>query len=68
VVFWPVADSILANGSLAFRLSPAEVARLGELGRLGSLESPDDLLSWMIDRVDTRHPSEDEHRAEKDPE
>jgi hypothetical protein len=51
VALWRIANSILEKESLALRLSPAELDRLGELARLGALESPDELLFWMIDRV-----------------
>jgi hypothetical protein len=53
VALWRIANLILENESLSLRVSPAELDRLGELARMGELDSPDELLSWMVDRVES---------------
>ena len=52
VALWRIANSILESESFVLRLSPRELDTLGEIARLGDRDSPDDLLFWMIDRVE----------------
>jgi hypothetical protein len=52
VALWRIANSILERELFVLRLSPRELDTLGKIARLGDRDSPDDLLFWMIDRVE----------------
>jgi hypothetical protein len=58
VALWRIANSILEGESLVLRLSPAEVVTFGVTARLGDRDTPDDLLFWMMDRVESQKPDE----------
>jgi hypothetical protein len=53
VALWRIANAILEAESLALRLTPAELVTFGTTARLGDRESPDELLFWMMDRVES---------------
>jgi hypothetical protein len=58
VALWRIANSILERESVALRLSPAELNSFGVASRQGERESPDELLFWMMDRVESREPND----------
>ncbi len=58
VALWRIANSILEGESLALRLSPAELVTFGATARLGDRNTPDDLLFWMMDRVESQQPND----------
>ncbi len=62
MALWRIANSILEKESLALRVSPAELDRLGELARLSERES-DELLFWMVDRVEGERSDDAKRRA-----
>ena len=53
VVLWRVANSILEQGGFTLRLSPPDLSGFGQIARTGERESPDELLFWLLQHVET---------------
>jgi hypothetical protein len=51
---WQIANSILERGGCVLRLSPSELTVFGEIARTGQREAPDEVLLWLMDRVESR--------------
>ncbi|NQT15997.1 MAG: hypothetical protein HQ582_24795 [Planctomycetes bacterium] len=52
-----IANFILDREELCLRLSPHEVELFGHIARRGERGSPDELLFWMMDRVESKEGS-----------
>lgn len=52
VLLWQISNEILGRKNLGLRLTPSEANTLQQVARTSDVASPDELLFWLIERVE----------------